>query len=514
MKFWMCHKRMSMAALLVLPLGLGCQDQSTGGPMDGSVMPPNGGDEPAMALTTEELMDPKACKDCHPKHYKEWASSMHAYSTKDPIFRAMNARGQEETNNELGEFCVNCHAPLATRLNLVSTASDEELDALDPEFASVNCYFCHNVAGFVENPDPNAPPSNNPLQLAMDDVMRGGLKDPVKPPAHDVAYSPLMDGDLLDSSDMCGPCHDIVTPLGFHLEQTYAEWKTTVFADPKKSPANQSSCTRCHMNGIQGLAAETNTVQVGSRLIHEHLFVGLDVALTDDHPDRDAQMRAIECAVRNSSLSITKLLPGLDGSLLITTETDVGHAFPSGATQDRRVWLDIKIVDRMGNERRIGLVPDGMSVVDAAELPENGDMKTFFHELLDADGNVTHDFWEGVDRRGGLVKPPSEGDHAVLNMLKLFELGAPEPFWPARIEVTAYARPLGYDVVEDLLETGHLKDPTVIDKIPTFLLDSVYWDMEIHEMNQEVRATDLKPPDCPEQYRCLLYPEREGCSPR
>ncbi|HEY1909129.1 MAG TPA: multiheme c-type cytochrome, partial [Myxococcaceae bacterium] len=57
-------------------------------------------------LTRAQLLDPAVCQSCHPDQYSEWAGSMHAYSTKDPVFRAMNARGQRETDGGLGSFCV------------------------------------------------------------------------------------------------------------------------------------------------------------------------------------------------------------------------------------------------------------------------------------------------------------------------------------------------------------------------------------------------------------------------
>src|SRR5258708_1430151 len=50
----------------------------------------------------DRLLNPETCKDCHADHYKEWSGSMHAYASTDPIFRAMNARGQRETKGELG----------------------------------------------------------------------------------------------------------------------------------------------------------------------------------------------------------------------------------------------------------------------------------------------------------------------------------------------------------------------------------------------------------------------------
>src|SRR5262245_2570979 len=66
---------------------------------------------PAATLGKSALMNPETCAECHPKHYDEWSRSMHAYASDDPLFVAMNARGQREAN--IGPFCVKCHAPMA-----------------------------------------------------------------------------------------------------------------------------------------------------------------------------------------------------------------------------------------------------------------------------------------------------------------------------------------------------------------------------------------------------------------
>ena len=71
------------------------------------------GDFDRPTLTRQELLDPETCQDCHPDHYREWSGSMHAYASDDPVFLAMNQRGQRETGGELGDFCVKCHAPMA-----------------------------------------------------------------------------------------------------------------------------------------------------------------------------------------------------------------------------------------------------------------------------------------------------------------------------------------------------------------------------------------------------------------
>ena len=40
----------------------------------------------------EALLNSETCKDCHPKHHREWSASMHALASDDPVFVAMNRR--------------------------------------------------------------------------------------------------------------------------------------------------------------------------------------------------------------------------------------------------------------------------------------------------------------------------------------------------------------------------------------------------------------------------------------
>src|SRR5690606_12102124 len=126
------------------------------------------GEAPPPPRDLEALQDPETCAECHPDHYREWLGSMHAYAAEDPVFRAMNARGQRETGGALGDFCVQCHAPVAVALGLTEDGLD--LDALPREVQGVTCYFCHQVDA-VEGTH------NNPLRLAFYDIMRGGFAD-------------------------------------------------------------------------------------------------------------------------------------------------------------------------------------------------------------------------------------------------------------------------------------------------------------------------------------------------
>ena len=78
-------------------------------------------------LDKAAMMDPATCGECHQTHLTQWSGSMHAYASKDPVFLAMNARGQRETNGELGSFCVQCHAPMALRTG-ATTDGDSHLE--------------------------------------------------------------------------------------------------------------------------------------------------------------------------------------------------------------------------------------------------------------------------------------------------------------------------------------------------------------------------------------------------
>ena len=92
---------------------------------------------------------------------------MHAYAAEDPVFRAMNKRGQRETNGELGDFCVQCHAPLAVAMGLTE-------DGLNLDDVPSICRGSPATSATTSRTSPAT--HNNPLTLAMDDTMRGALK--------------------------------------------------------------------------------------------------------------------------------------------------------------------------------------------------------------------------------------------------------------------------------------------------------------------------------------------------
>ncbi len=419
-----------------------------------SLLPACGGDN---LLTRDELMDPASCKTCHPVQFKEWSGSMHAYAADDPVFLAMNKRGQRETNGELGDFCVNCHAPMAVRTG--ATTDGSNLADLPQSLKGVTCFFCHSVAS-VEGDH------NNPLVLADDGVMRGGIPDPVDNGKHRMAYSGLHASDSFDSSNMCGSCHDIVTPAGVHLERTFAEWKTSVFHKPKQMGG--LSCGNCHMPTTTGTAADFDGVPLRDR--REHAWPGIDVALTN-WPEKDAQLEVLARDLYNSILPRLCVQPA-PGGVKIEYKLDnvfAGHGIPSGAGQDRRMWAEVIAYDDADSPvLSTGVVEDGQPVAEVAQTdPLLWQIRDF---TTDENGDESHMFWDARDYTSELLPPGVTNvvsdpayNHSVSHFFDV--TGTP----PARVTARVQVRPIGLDVLDDLVNSGDL-NPSLRDAGPTLEL--------------------------------------------
>jgi hypothetical protein len=459
-------------------------------------------------LTPEQLRDPATCKACHPDHYREWASSMHAYAARDPVFLAMNKRGQRETHGELGDFCIKCHAPMAV---LDKTTKDGlDLERLPDKARGVSCYFCHNVTS-VEGDH------NGMLHLANDATMRGPILDPHQPGVHVAEYSEMFVDTSPKSTAACGGCHDIVTQTGVHLERTLQEYRGGIFAKSATgAPPAFDSCVGCHMPGRQALAA--SVPGVGLRRVHEHLWPGIDVPLTE-FPHSDALRSSVEDCQLGKSESFFTLEVTPPDLFSFQIETDAGHNQPSGAAQDRRMWLEVLAYDESG--RLLDPISSGKIADDEIEDRPQGDPKRDPHLLMfrdriyDARGKPVHMFWQAAmssaHPRGyesNLLPVATttyiQGKHAVI---KQYRLRGPKGL-PARVTARLRIRPIGLDVLQDLVDSGDL-DPAILAQMPTLNFGTqIEWTPEKGVM-KTVPSTVPKP-DC-NKYRCLLDPTSDGC---
>jgi hypothetical protein len=424
------------------------------------------GGEPEPKFSVERLQDPNTCMECHPKHFEQWSGSMHAYASVDPVFVAMNKRGQRETNGQLGTFCVQCHAPMAVALGTITNdnAKDFDLSTLADSEKGVTCYFCHNVDKIVAD-------HNNPLVLAMDQTMRGGARDPTNSPAHDSAYDKRMDGPTSNSEE-CGGCHDLVTPRGVALERTFAEWRTSLFAheDPI-THLPPTTCSGCHMLSSDDPIADKPGLHVRPREdgFHEHMWPGIDRALQDDWPQKDEQLAAIHRDL-DVAIQVVGFKPlsgfakggicfGPDGKLSVRVDSiQVGHKFPSGASQDRRAWLEVKAYNASGDV----IFSRGANVPDGKDPESLGDPSLLgLWDRTYTDGTKrrqpAHFFWDVGAETSQLIRVPVDpaSDHSVLAKYDL-------QFAPVdHITTRVLMQPLPFETLDLLVQSGDL-DPAVV----------------------------------------------------
>ena len=427
-----------------------------------------------------ELYDSKKCASCHRTHYDEWSASMHAYAAEDPVFLAMNQRGQEETNFALGTFCVNCHAPLAVRLGLTD---GRDLAGVPAELRGVTCYFCHNVAS-VEGTH------NNPLALSDDVTMRGRIKHPEQSSFHRSSYSAFLAGDQMESAAMCGSCHDIVTPAPpapapVELERTFTEWKASVFApEHAPSPSSVSTCTSCHLPAVE--SDEPIASGGPNRTRHSHHMAAVDGPMTPfpttGDAARDADLAALQAADRERLLDVTvpveicvQTLTETESAVHVTLDNaNAGHNFPSGASQDRRAWTEVVAYRREEVIYQSGVVADG----EAVSVEADPDLWLLRDEAFNENGEEVHMFWDIAEVHRHTLPAqatanPALPEYYTSHLRRRFPLasGVTIPGVPDRVTVRLRLVPIGFEVLDDLIVTGHL-DPalrgsmTTLDLLP------------------------------------------------
>jgi hypothetical protein len=409
-------------------------------------------DAPTYA-SRESLLDPETCKQCHAGHFADWSSSMHAYASEDPVFRAMNARGQRETGGKLGSFCVKCHAPMA--VNEGATTDGLNLDSVPQKLHGVTCFFCHTV-------DSVAGAHNDPLVLGHDITMRGEYSDPVANTAHPAAYSALHDRKQLASATLCGACHDIVTPAGAAIERTFAEWQGSLLSHPGVG----NTCAQCHMDELprgDGLEPIAQAPNVFARKYHVHSFLAVDQATTPSQPPPPATDIPLQQFL-DTTVSTALCVVQQDGNGAIRVIVDniaAGHSVTSGSAQDRRMWAEVIAYDAAGNVvYQSGVVPAGAPVTSLTTDP---DLWLIRDCMFDGTGAPVNMFWNAATVESNLLPFPTTSDptdpaYYRTHVLQYYPRSptATLPQAPDKVTLRLLLQPIGLDVLRDLEGTGDL----------------------------------------------------------
>ena len=203
----------------------------------------------------------KACAECHPKHFREWSVSPHAYAQLSPVFNAMSNKLIALTNGTLGDFCIRCHTPIGMSLNEPIAMSN--LDRHPTSREGVTCVTCHRinqawgkgagrqalVPGDVTQVvyGPRGSDLLNQVLSNMDEY--GALStEPRNALRSRQIHRQSERFFQLTTSSFCGACHDVFAPNGFRLEDAFSEFKHSPAA------ACGQNCQDCHMGRTPGKA--------------------------------------------------------------------------------------------------------------------------------------------------------------------------------------------------------------------------------------------------------------------
>jgi cytochrome c554/c'-like protein len=234
------------------------------------------------------------CGTCHPKHYKEWSVSSHAYAQLSPVYMSLNSEINELTSGSDGDFCLRCHSPVGANLGESPFISNLQRHPTSRE--GITCIACHRM---------NKNYNKRSGRLALQE---GNLMAPIYGPTGNEELARVLenadeyrvvteDGKLgrkihrevkkfasMSDPIFCGTCHDVTLLNGFRLEEAFSEYRL--------SPAAKKgvTCQDCHMGKVEGIPSgyeEGPAAVIGGkptrrRKITSHFFAGPDYSIV--HP--------------------------------------------------------------------------------------------------------------------------------------------------------------------------------------------------------------------------------------
>jgi hypothetical protein len=199
--------------------------------------------------------------------------------------------------------------------------------------------------------------------------------------------------------------------------------------------------------------------------------------------------------------------PNPAGEFQVILEANSGHRFPSGAMQDRRAWVEFIAYDADDNVVfSSGEVADD-EIVDKHQDDQGYDpnLWVFRDRLYDEDGNDTHKFWEAA-------KTDAHPKGYETNFMPAAEsFGQPHTvernyrlaYLPERVTVQVRIRPMGLDVLDELIEEGYL-DAEIRDRMQTLDVRGTRLEWSREDGFDEVTQTGQLDLDC--DVECLLDP--------
>lgn len=361
------------------------------------------GDEafrPAQHDPEASFGQPRDCQTCHPVHFREWQGSIMHYGAMSPVFNALEltleqlSEGAFAADSDNPNFCVGCHSPTAAyneelppfSANLSVPARDH-LSELSRE--GLSCDFCHSVS----EPDLDHSPlgdgiANMSLRFAPTDTKYGPF-----PGAEANTYHEARPSGFLRSAEFCGSCHDVRIPVRDpitdepfqRLENLFTEWRSGPYATDNNPYGRVVTCQDCHMSlypqtdpGVRPRIRVAGDEDAPEREHAIHAFTAVTIPFMDDprfpnvdttrmdtfgYPLGQQQRREqmIGAAV-TLTLEPTADAIGADATSIpirmILENVGAGHRVPSGFSQEREVWVELRVMDDVGVIYESGVLHD------------------------------------------------------------------------------------------------------------------------------------------------------------
>lgn len=285
----------------------------------------------AAEYTAADFQDPSYCNGCHGTLHDQWSKSKHANAITDNLFQKDLAFAIKDLGGidnpeaqAIQAFCFKCHSPIGNLIGEVPPKSSAAMSA-------ISCDFCHTVSG--SNGTGNGSYINTP-----GNVKRGPYVDAISP-VHETTLSVFH-----TQSEFCGMCHDVFHPgNGLPLEETYTEWKNGPY------PAKGRQCQHCMMTEMRDIqAASLGPIRP---VVFGHSFAGANFVSGDTAGAKKLLRSAAKVELETNR---TSAKPGNLISVTVKlTNTGAGHKLPTGLTDVRNLWLEIKTVDSAGKTKTL-----------------------------------------------------------------------------------------------------------------------------------------------------------------
>ncbi len=281
-----------------------------------------------------------SCQPCHEQIYAQWQTSTHSKAFVDPLYQAVVRKAVEQSKGGLTQFCVSCHAPLATVTSSIPPDLFQK-EQIDPRIENgVTCEFCHTISGTEVNLHKVSLGAFLFPRAIQTKILYGRHADATND-AHPTQPSPF-----LLSAELCGTCHRFGHPVsGMPVQDTYQEWKQSPYA------AQGTRCQDCHMPSYQGKVSESGKERSE---IHAHIFRG-------GHTEMIRQAAIVNITASRISKD------ALDASVVVTN-VGAGHMIPTGLPAVREMWLEVTVQSQgkiLSTQKRVF----GLEVLNAEGKP-------------------------------------------------------------------------------------------------------------------------------------------------